>query len=354
MDKRVALDHLLEEEKAEAVLITGLPDVRWLTGFSGSSALVIATASSTILITDGRYSTQARRESAVDEVYIADGQLLDHVFEQNLIRENWRTIVQPDRMTGSTLEKLRTNLSGEKLVLREGLFHRAVARKEADEIDAINKAQAISEAVFQNMVARIKPGDRETEIAAEVTYQHLLLGAERMAFEPIIASGPNSAMPHARPTDRVIQDSDVLLMDFGCVWNGYACDMTRTVVVGDASPRVRDVYRIVLEAQEAAIQSARAGMLACELDGVARTVIEGAGYGDRFTHSLGHGVGLEIHEWPRLSRQSRDRLPVSCVVTVEPGVYLPGEFGIRIEDMILLSADGCKNLTRTPKNLRVL
>lgn len=354
MDKRVALRHLLEEEKADAVFITGLPEVRWLTGFSGSSGLVIATSSSTILVTDGRYTTQARQEAAVDEVLVADGQLLDFVFEQKLIAEDSRAIAQPDRMTGSLLEKLRENIAAENLVLKEGLFHRAVARKEPDEINAIARAQAISEEVFEYVVDRIKPGDREYEIAAEVTYRHLLLGAERMAFEPIIASGPNSAMPHARPSDRRIENSDVLLMDFGCVLDGYACDMTRTVVIGDASPRVREVYQIVLEAQEAAIESAQAGMLACELDAVARDMIEEAGFGAWFTHSLGHGVGLEIHEWPRLSKRSRDRLPVSCVVTIEPGVYLPGEFGIRIEDMVMLSANGCENLTRTPKNLRVL
>ncbi|MBT8402050.1 MAG: aminopeptidase P family protein [Rhodothermia bacterium] len=354
MDKRVALGHLLEEEKADAVLITGLPNVRWLTGFSGSNALVIATASSTTLVTDGRYDTQARQEAVVDHIHIADGQLLDHVFNQRLIGEKWRVIVQPERMTASTLETLRESLGAEKLLLREGLFQKAVARKDADEILAITKAQAISEQVFRHMVERIAPGVSETELAAELTYQHLRLGAERMAFEPIIASGPNSAMPHARPSDRKIQDSDVLLMDFGCVWSGYACDMTRTVVVGSASAKVEHVYHTVLDAQQAALESARAGLLSCELDGVARTVIESAGYGEWFTHSLGHGVGLEIHEWPRLSKRSRDRLPVSCVVTIEPGVYLPGEFGIRIEDMVILHSDGCTNLTGTPKDLLVL
>ncbi len=354
MDKRVALRHLLDEEKADAILVTGPPNIRWLTGFSGSNGVVIATGSSTVLVTDGRYSTQARQEAVVDRVCVADGDLLEYVFEQKLLEQYERIIVQPERLTGSGLEKLRHNYDSEKLLLREGLFQQAVARKEVHEIDAIAKAQLISEAVLQHVLDWIEPGLKEFEIAAEVTYQHLRRGAERMAFEPIVASGPNSAMPHALPSDRELQDADVLLLDFGCVYGGYASDMTRTVVLGSASPRVRQVYQVVLEAQEAALGAARAGILACELDRIARAVIEESGFGECFTHSLGHGVGMEIHEWPRLSKKSTDRLPVSCIVTIEPGVYLPGEFGVRIEDMVLLSSGGCRNLTRAPKNLIVI
>jgi Xaa-Pro aminopeptidase len=179
-------------------------------------------------------------------------------------------------------------------------------------------------------------------------------GADRMAFDPIVASGPNAARPHARATNRVLQSGDVVLIDMGGVVNGYASDMTRTVVLGQPPQSFREVYGIVRDAQQRAIDAARAGIASDALDGVARSVIEAAGYGKMFPHSLGHGVGLQVHEWPPVSYRSDVPLPERAAITIEPGIYLPGAFGVRIEDVVVLRSDGCEPITQTSKELLVL
>jgi Xaa-Pro aminopeptidase len=231
---------------------------------------------------------------------------------------------------------------------------RDIAQKSDAEVERIREAQRLTEAVFEAVLDWVRPGISEKEISAEIIYRHLQLGAQRMSFEPVVASGPNSALPHAQPTDRILRDEDVLLLDFGCFLDGYASDMTRTIALGQPSSDVREVYEVVLDAQIRALAAARSGMLAVDLDSAARAVIEEAGYGKQFSHSLGHGVGLRIHEWPRISHTAEYMLPEHCVVTIEPGVYLPGRFGIRIEDMIRLQPMGSENLTRAPKELIVI
>ncbi|MDX1430651.1 MAG: Xaa-Pro peptidase family protein, partial [Rhodothermales bacterium] len=288
MDRRAALRHLLEEENADAMLVSSPSHVRWLTGFSGSSGLVLAHGGNCILVTDGRYATQARDEADVSEVRIADADLLDHVLDNGILKAGATLLVQPEHLTGSQLEKIRSRRSADGLVLKEGTFQQAMARKEQFEIDAIRRALSISEQVFSYLIDWIVPGMREFEIAAEIVYQHLRRGAQRMSFDPIVASGPNSAMPHARPTDREIEPSDILLMDFGCVWEGYASDLTRTVAIGEAPDRLRQVYDIVLEAQESAIAGARGGIRARDLVAMARRRIDAACFKDHFPHSLGH------------------------------------------------------------------
>ena len=351
MDRRSAIQHLLEEEGAGAVLISSPAHVRWLTGFSGSNGIVLADRTSTTLITDGRYTVQAQQEADVSRVSVAEADLYDHLLDSGLLPDGSPLLVQPEYLTGSQLERLRSRRSAADLRLGEGLFRRAVARKDPEEVDRIRKAQKVSEEVFDYLLRWIEPGFKEFEIAAEIVYQHLRRGVDRMAFEPIVAAGPNSAMPHARPSARAVEPSDVLLLDFGCVWEGYACDMTRTISIGDASDQVRRIYSVVLDAQQRAIDGASAGVLTNALDRIGRSAIEDAGYGPYFPHSLGHGVGLEIHEWPRISSQSFEHLPVHAVITIEPGIYLPDEFGVRIEDMVLLKNDGCENLTDVPKDL---
>jgi Xaa-Pro aminopeptidase len=185
-------------------------------------------------------------------------------------------------------------------------------------------------------------------------YGHLRRGAERMAFEPIVASGSNGALPHARPTDRPLRAGDLVVLDFGGVLDGYASDMTRTVAVGEPGEEARRVHAAVREAQEAAIGAARAGIRTDELDAAARDVLRRHGLGEAFMHGLGHGIGLQTHEWPRVSYQRQDTLPPGCAITIEPGAYLEGRFGVRIEDIVVLHADGCRNLTRAPKELIVL
>jgi Xaa-Pro aminopeptidase len=230
-----------------------------------------------------------------------------------------------------------------------------VAEKEDEEVERIRRAQQVTESVFEHVLTFLEPGLLEREVAAEITYEHLRRGAETMAFDPIVASGPNGALPHARPTDRTLQRGDLVVLDMGCIRDGYASDMTRTVALGAPSQAAQTGYEVVREAQNQALDAARSGLTGKELDGVARDVIEKAGLGQYFSHGLGHGIGLQVHEWPRISRTVDHELPVGACVTIEPGVYVPDKgYGVRIEDIVALQENGSENLTSTPKELIVI
>ncbi len=353
MSRLASVRHLLESEDAEAIIFSSLADIRWLTGFSGSHALLIVTRDAGTLITDGRYELQARNESTETSVRIASGDPFEFVLAEDIVPTEGTLLFQGDHLTASKFEYLRSSCEAE-IRLLDGVLQRARARKSETEIDLIRRAQRISESVLDEILGILRPGIRELEVAAEIIARHLKKGAAKMAFEPIVATGPNSAMPHARPGNRVLEVGDVVLLDFGCVWEGYACDMTRTVVVGTEPDGFSSVYTVVLDAQQRALDAARAGIRADELDGIARKAITEAGFGDRFPHGLGHGVGLEVHEWPRVSSRSTDRLPAGAVITVEPGVYIQDSFGVRIEDLIVLEPGGYANLTSAPRNLITL
>jgi len=338
----------------EAILITKLLDIRWATGFTGSNALLVVTASDAHFVTDKRYGTQAQRQVAGATVHVPGYALVKHVAESGLLAGKKRVGYQADVMTAAAHAKLAEDHEGIVWEPVEGFLKHDVARKSPQEVQHIQAAQHITERVFEEVCQLIRPGLTEREVAAEIIYRHLRHGAERQAFEPIVASGPNSALPHAHPSGRILQQGDIIVLDFGCVVNGYASDMTRTVALGDVSPEARLVYDVVLEANEAAIAAAVPGMTSKALDAVARDYIDASGYGEAFGHSLGHGVGLDVHEWPPVSFRSDEALPEDCVVTIEPGIYLEGKFGVRIEDMIWLRAGGAENLTSTPKALRII
>ncbi|MEO1074715.1 MAG: Xaa-Pro peptidase family protein [Bacteroidota bacterium] len=342
---------LLEAHDADAVFVSAGHDVRWATGFTGSNALLIVTRGSIAFLTDGRYDEQAKREVRLGDVYIVQGDLGGFAAKSALVPEGATALVQSDCLTVAAFEKLKGQFPTVDFVPVPSLLDAAVAAKSADEIERVRAAQAVTDDVFSALLPMIRPGLTEQALAAEITYAHLQRGASAMSFEPIVASGPNSALPHARPTTRVLQDGDVVLIDMGAYVEGYSSDMTRTLVLGQATDEVRQVYAAVLHAQEAAIEVAKAGRSGTELDAAARSVLVEAGYGDHFSHSLGHGVGLRVHEWPRLSQQVEHVLPVGATVTIEPGVYLPERFGVRIEDIIVLGEASCDNLTSTPKTL---
>ena len=341
----------LLEEKA---LLTFLPDIRWACGFTGSNAVLVAGKEGSHLVTDGRYREQAALEVREADVHVTSGDLLDYVGEAGLLGDEQQVRFQPEHLSYAQYRTLTERFPAVEWLPAEKLLVHRVASKRPDEIDAIRRAQRITEEVFAHLTTYIRPGMTEREVAAEVVYRHLHRGAERMSFDPIVASGPNSALPHARPTDRRISRGDALVLDFGCVVDGYASDMTRTVVVGAPPDGFEPVYRLVRAAQEAAVAAARSGIPARRLDGAARDVIAAAGYAEAFSHGLGHGIGLQTHEWPRVSFQVEDELPAGAVVTIEPGVYLPGRFGVRIEDMVVLRPDGAENLTAATRDLLVL
>lgn len=346
------LASLLDDAAADAVLLTFLPDVRWACGFTGSSGLLLVLPDGAHFVTDGRYDAQARAEVHRAAVHVPGYDLIGPL--PGLVPDGARVALQPEHVTLAQRAELEERLPGRRFVSVPHLMPPRVAVKEAWEVDRIVRAQRITEAVFEEVCALLRPGLTERAVAAEIVHGHLRRGCSRMAFDPIVASGPNGALPHARPTDRVLEAGDLVVLDMGGVVDGYASDMTRTVALGEPGEEARRVYAVVREAQAAAIAAARAGMTGAELDGIARAVIAHHGYGDEFAHGLGHGIGLQTHEWPRVSFTNPAPLPAGACVTIEPGVYLDGRFGVRIEDIVHLRADGCTNLTHADTALRVL
>lgn len=346
---------VIREEKAAGALISTLPGIRWACGFSGSNALLLVTRDGGAhLFTDGRYATQSEMEVQHATVHIASGPLAVCLHETGHMPTEGPIIVESDHLTLARHAEFTGLFPACEWLPRKQLLARTMAVKSAAEIDNIRNAQAITDDVFEGLLASIKPGITESEIAAEITYQHLVRGASKMSFDPIVASGPNGALPHARPSDRKLQHGDLVVLDFGCFYNGYASDMTRTLAIGEPPASSRKVYEVVRAAQQKALDAASSNMTTKNLDAVARDVIEQAGYGQYFTHSLGHGVGLDIHEWPRVSWQVEDMLAENMVITIEPGIYIPDDVGVRIEDMVVLRSSGCEVLGRTTKELVVL
>jgi len=324
----------------EVLLVSHLPDIRWASGFTGSNACLLVTPSGHLLITDGRYKEQVRSECPGLEAHIVSGPLEVAAAAVITERQLDRVFLQQSRVTWGTAENLRSACDGQvELVARDPLVHlRAV--KSDEEVRAIRKALTITEQVFEQTLPLLKEGITEQEIAAEIDHRHRLLGASGPAFDTIVAFSEHAALPHARPGNRPLKRGDVVLMDFGGVVEGYHSDMTRTVTFGRSDKLFLEAYEAVRSALLSATEAARAGMTGEHLDGVARQVLTEHGFGSAFTHSLGHGVGLEIHESPSVSSRNSDPLPAGSIITLEPGVYLPGDFGIRIENMARLNADG--------------
>lgn len=345
----------LEDLDADALLLTSLPDVRWACGFTGSNGLLVVGPRSAHFVTDGRYTEQARVEVEGAEVHVADDGLSDLLAEEELLDPFSRVAFQADSVSVSRRDRLAETHESVQWVPATKVLTEAVASKDDWEVGQIRAAQSITEEVFDEILGFIAPGMTEREVSAEIVYRHLKRGADSMSFDPIVASGPNAARPHARPTDRTLREGEMVVVDMGGFCEGYASDMTRTLALGDPGSAARRGYNAVLQAQEAALDAAQAGMTGEELDGVARDVLEDADLDNYFAHGLGHGLGLQVHEWPRVSRTSEDELPAGACVTIEPGVYVPEEsYGVRIEDIVVLRDGGSENLTRSPKKLQML
>jgi Xaa-Pro aminopeptidase len=344
----------LLEHGAEAVLLGAPPDVRWAVGFTGSNVLLVVTADAAHFVTDGRYAGQAREEVSGAEVHVPGYDLHGHVAEAGLLGGARRVALPAEQVTLAEIGRLRDLHPDVEWVPVPGLLAEGRGSKEEWEIEAVRTAQALTEEVFDELLPRIAPGVSERDLAAEIAYQHLRRGADSLAFDPIVASGRRSALPHGRASAKTLRPGEFVVIDMGCVLDGYASDMTRTVAVGEPEPGMRQAYAAVLKAQEAGIAAVRAGAGGRDVDRSARDVLVEAGLGEYFSHGLGHGVGLEIHEFPRVSYHADHFLPENAVVTIEPGVYLPERFGVRIEDIVVARRDGPENLTRTPKALLIL
>jgi len=352
MSRLERLRALMSERGVDAMLIHTPENRRYFTGFTGSAGFGLITAQEALLLVDFRYVDQARAEAAGVEVVRAERQFLDTLAEVIPARGLARIGFESDAMSYKQYTEFGRRLAPAELVPVEAV-DRLRWVKDAAEIARIARAAEIADAAFAHVRSLLRPGAVERDVATEMEFFMRRHGAEREAFETIVASGPRSALPHGRAADRVLAPGDLVTLDFGAVSDGYVSDCTRTVVLGEASPRQREVYEVVRAAQQAALRGLRPGMSGREADALARTVIAAAGYGDAFGHSLGHGVGLAVHEGPTLSPREEAVLAPGMVVTVEPGVYLSGWGGVRIEDLVVVTEDGCRTLTRAPADLLV-
>ena len=345
----------LEAYGLDALLVRSAPNRLYVTGFQSTDGAALVTKNGSWFFTDSRYIEAAGRA-------ITGAQVLENTAERPvtaLVNEALaqagarRVGYEEDRTTVADFHSLTEKVQGE-LVPAGDLLTNLRAVKDSGEIEIMVAAQRIAEAALEEALNFIRPGRTEQEIAAFLQYQMLLRGAERMSFDPIVVSGPNSSMPHGVPTGKAVAEGEFITMDFGCVYQGYCSDMTRTVAVGHVTEEMEAVYQTVRRAQAAGIAAARAGVMGCEIDGAGRKVIADAGYGPYFGHGFGHSVGVEIHESPNASPANRQPMPAGAVVSAEPGIYLPGRFGVRIEDVIVLEEGGCRDITLAPKDLLIL
>jgi len=340
--RRAALAARLSELRVDAVLVTRLPNVRYLTGFTGSNGQALVAAKETVFLTDGRYDERSRNEVPdVERVISRDG-LLAPLGLQCARLGVARLGFDAHDVSVQQHERIATAMPAIELVPMGEEIERQRWAKDDEESELLRRAQAITDQAFDDVLERLSVGVTERQIVLELTSLLRRDGADGPAFDPIVAFGENAAEPHHDPGHRILEEGDVIKLDFGALCAGYHADMTRTVAFGQPLSELTKVYDIVRQAQQAGIDAVRAGVTGADVDEAARTVIEDAAYGDAFSHGLGHGVGLEIHEGPRLSHVSDDALPAGAVVTVEPGIYLPGIGGVRIEDMVEVTEDGCR------------
>jgi Xaa-Pro aminopeptidase len=353
------LRELLAARELPALVVSKLANVRYLTGFTGSAATLLVTVDDALFVTDGRYGTQAREQlgaAGVDaRVEIGLTAAAQRELLARAVADHTRVGLEDHAVSWADQRELAAAFAdghGAVEVVPAGPVVEELRRvKDAGELDRIRTACAIADDAFGALLPRLAEGVTERRFALELEVAMRERGASGNSFDPIVASGPNGAMPHARPGDRVVGRNELVVCDFGCVVDGYCSDMTRTVSLGDPGPAARRLYEVVLESQRAGRAAVAADVACAHVDASSRDVIAAAGWADAFSHSTGHGVGLEIHEAPRVAATARDTLLVGDVVTVEPGVYLPGVGGVRIEDTLVVTASGAQALTLTPKDL---
>ena len=341
---------LVAERGLERMLVTNLVNVRYLTGFGGTNGACVCGGEARVFLTDFRYTERAEAEVDGWEVITAKddwlGEIASHL--------SGRCGFEDHKMAVRTLAKLEEKLpDGVELEGAGGMVEKLRRVKDDEELAAIAAAAELADEVWRWALERGLAGRGELDVARAVEARMRELGAEP-SFPTIVAAGPNGALPHAEPGAREIGRGELVVFDMGARLDGYCSDGTRTFATGEPGERAREVYDLVLRAQEAALAAVAPGARGEDVDGVARDLIAAAGYGERFGHGLGHGVGLEVHEEPRVSQRSEDVLAAGEVVTIEPGVYLPRELGVRIEDLVVVTEDGCRNLSGLPKALRIV
>ncbi len=352
MSKFTRLMEILPEG-IDCALITDDLNRRYFTGMKSSAGTVLCFRDKAYLIIDFRYIEKATK-TVKDAEVIMQGKLFDQINEL-LTKHGAKTLaIESYTMTVASLNAYKERITAAEVVASDELS-KAIGElrivKTQDEIDKIIKAQRIAEAAFEDVLNFIRPGVTEREIGLRLDYYMLSHGAEALSFDTIALTGANTSLPHGVPGDTVVENGMFVLMDYGATYDGYHSDMTRTVCVGKPTEKMELVYNTVLKAQNDALAAIKAGVVGKDIDKIARDVIADAGYGDKFGHSLGHGVGIEIHETPNASPSSEHIFRENMIVTVEPGIYLPDEFGVRIEDFVVIKENGCENMTLAKKTL---
>lgn len=351
-------DKLFELSKADAVLVISEKNRMYFTGFASTFGyLVLMRGNKSVFITDPRYYEMAQTlaDDGVGVVQIANGASADDTLIAIFTDNGVKTVgIEDTELTVRDFTSLKHKLAGFKLIAAGEDICRVRSFKTDEEISFIKRAQSITDAAFSEILSFIKPGVTERDIQVELEYRLARNGAEGLAFDTIIASGVNTSKPHAHPTDKIIENGDPVTMDFGARYHGYCSDMTRTVFVGQPGVELHKIYNVVLLAQKMAINNAYCGMGGRELDSFCREVIKSNGYEKYFVHSTGHSLGIDIHETPSASTRSTDILSARQFITCEPGVYIPGVGGVRIEDLLLIEEDGITDLTTSDKNIIIL
>lgn len=345
------LRRLLNRERIGGLLVCDPANLRYLSGFTGSNGVMVVTRRRAMFYTDFRYEEQVRTQVKGCRVQILERDLYSSI-PAGAVKGTSRLGIEADNLTLHRYRLLRRHLKGTRLVPVCNLVSELRRTKEPAELRQIARAQQLTDRVFRQVLGMVEPGITERDIALEIEWQFRQKG--ELAFPLIIASGPNSAKPHAGVSDRRLRKGDAITFDIGCRINGYCSDMTRTVFLGMPPDEMREAYAAVLEAQRRALAAVAPGVPCRKVDAAARDYLIELGYGHYFRHSTGHGVGIDVHEQPAVARFSRDRLRPGDVVTIEPGVYIPGLGGIRIEDMVAVTPRGCQNLTKSPKQMMIL
>jgi Xaa-Pro aminopeptidase len=351
------VEDALRERDLHALLVTNLPNLRWLTGFTGSNGAAVLGADGTRrFVTDFRYLTQSAEQ--LDDSWSREisTDVLEGVARQLPDEGELRLGFDDLNMSVRNREKLgRIVREGIELVAAGGAIEGLRVVKDADELDRVRAAARLADAALTEVLERGLAGRTERDVALDLEFTMRRMGAEAVSFPPIVACGPHGALPHAEPRDVEIPAGTLCVIDWGAMLDGYASDCTRTYGTGgEVDPRDREIYALVLRAQETALGAVRPGPTGREVDAVARAIIDAAGHAEHFGHGLGHGVGLEVHEGPRLAKQGEDALAAGNVVTVEPGVYVPGAVGVRIEDLVIVTEDGGEVVSSLPKALQVI
>tara|TARA_A100001015_G_scaffold27133_1_gene30249 strand:+ start:1541 stop:2623 length:1083 start_codon:yes stop_codon:yes gene_type:complete len=345
----------LNQNNLDGIIITNLKNIRYISGFSGSSATCLIINESEYFISDGRYKIQSEIEVKNMEIFIDDESNFDIIKKQKLINNKKLKLgFESDKTTHDELQSLKLLFPQVNWVPIINIIENISKIKDKQEIQCIRQAVEITDEVFDQIIPDLRIGLNEKEIAAKISFALKILGADEDAFRPIVAGGPNSALPHAFPSSRELQKGDFLILDFGAKYNGYHADMTRTVVIKECSEKQKEIYNIVSESQKLGIKNISDNTDCKYIDSICRDYIKNSGYGDNFIHSTGHGLGLEIHENPRFSKNSKDKIYSNYIMTVEPGIYIPNLGGVRIEDDVIVKKTNSEILNKSTKELIVI